>query len=122
MSYGIAASQRTGLNGGGGNSAYATAVLQDSPLLFLKFDEQVGDTVMADSSGNGHDGTYVNSPYLHEFSIIPGSSGRSARFENSTGNSEPTQRQHPLWQLDGFYSDYSHICLFRISGQLSAHG
>ena len=90
MSYGIIASSSSGAGIGGGTSAYASAVMQDNPTLFLKFDETVGSTVATDSSGNGRNGAYVNTPYLHEFSVIPGSTGRSARFENGPGN-EPSQ-------------------------------
>ena len=91
MSFGILASQGAGAGGGSGNSAYATAVMQDSPLVFLQFDETSG-TVAADSSGNGRDGSYDNSPYLGMYSVIPGSSGRSARFENGSGGSGPKQQ------------------------------
>lgn len=85
MSFGITSSQGTGADGGSGSSAYATAVMQDNPTIFLKFDEVSGATA-EDSSGNGHDdGSYIGSPYLQQYSVIPGSTGRSARFENSNG-------------------------------------
>lgn len=83
MSFGITASSTTGLSAGSGNSAYSTAVMEDNPLLFLQFDETSG-TAAADSSGNGHDGTYVNSVMLGNRSVVPGSSGKSAQFENPT--------------------------------------
>jgi hypothetical protein len=38
---------------------YAEAVLTDNPLIFWRLDEESG-TVMADSSGNGHHGTYYD--------------------------------------------------------------
>lgn len=42
---------------------YAAAVLADSPLIYWRLGESSGTTAV-DSSGNGHDGTYQNSPTL----------------------------------------------------------
>lgn len=39
-------------------STYTTAVLADSPKLYLKLDDRDAGLTAADSSGNGHDGTY----------------------------------------------------------------
>lgn len=91
MSFGITASQGVGTGSGSSNSMYANAVLADSPILFLQFDEMSG-TLAADSSGNGRDGTYDNSPYPGMYSVIPGSSGRSVRFENGSGGPGPKQQ------------------------------
>ena len=91
MSFGIIASQGSGSSGGSSNSAYASAVMYDGPILFLQFDEMSG-TIATDSSGNGRNGTYDNSPYLGQYSVIPGSSGRSFRTENGTGGSGPNQQ------------------------------
>lgn len=44
-------------------SAYETAVLADSPAFYFRLGESSG-TVMADSSGGGNNGTYINSPTL----------------------------------------------------------
>jgi hypothetical protein len=41
-------------------SGYADEVLADAPLLFFKFDEEYLDTVAVDSSGNGHNGTFLD--------------------------------------------------------------
>lgn len=63
-----------------GHRQYAAQVLADNPLALYQFDETSG-TVMADSSGNGRDGTYVNSPALGQNNILADDSGYSANFE-----------------------------------------
>src|SRR5262249_2722967 len=52
--------------------ASSSAVLADGPAGYWAFDEQPGATVAGDSTGHGHDGTYVNRPALR----IPGPPGR----------------------------------------------
>ena len=49
--------------------AYDTAVLADSPLVYLRFSETSGTTAN-DSSGNTRTGTYANSPILGTASLI----------------------------------------------------
>lgn len=44
-------------------NSYARAVLKDGPVGYWRLGEAIG-TLAADSSGNAHDGTYVNSPTL----------------------------------------------------------
>jgi hypothetical protein len=51
--------------------AYAAAVLADSPVGYWRLGESSG-TTMTDSSGNGHDGTYVNTPTLGQTGAVPG--------------------------------------------------
>lgn len=43
--------------------SYASQVLADAPLIYWRLGEASG-TVAADASGNGHTGTYLNSPTL----------------------------------------------------------
>ena len=81
MSFGmVAASYFAVAPSGGGSSQYAVQVLADNPLALYQFDETSG-TVMADSSGNGRDGTYVNSPSLGQYNILTDDNGYSANFE-----------------------------------------
>lgn len=70
--------------GGGSDqaSAFATEVLTHSPLGYWKMDEGTGATVMADSSGNSHDGTYSNSPTLGVSGPMTGATG--VTFDGST--------------------------------------
>ena len=58
-------------------SAYAAAVLLDTPLAYWPLTEPSG-TVMADASGNGRDGTYVGAPTLGAASL--GGSAGSVDF------------------------------------------
>lgn len=53
----------------GGGDSYSPEILADSPKLYWKLDETSG-TVAADSSGNGLDGEYINSPVLGELPLI----------------------------------------------------
>lgn len=50
-------------------ASYRDEVLADSPLAYWRLAESSG-TTMVDSSGNGHNGTYVNSPALGAASLI----------------------------------------------------
>jgi len=45
------------------SSDYSAAVLTDNPYLFYRFGESSGD-VATDTTGNAHDGSYVNGPAL----------------------------------------------------------
>ncbi len=81
MSFGaVAASYFTSGGGSGGSSQYANEVLVDGPLAFYAFDETSG-TTMLDSSGNGRDGSYVNSPTLGQYNILTDDDGYSVNFE-----------------------------------------
>lgn len=63
-------------------STFETAVLSDNPYAFYRFGEASGTTAV-DSSGNGRDGTYVNSPTLG----VPGAgagSDTAATFASSS--------------------------------------
>lgn len=87
MSFGaVAASYVAGLGNGSGASLYRAAVLEDNPLAFYKLDELSG-TTMADSSGNGRDGAYINSPHLGQHPILSGDDGYSVDFEADDSNS-----------------------------------
>jgi hypothetical protein len=61
--------------------AYSAAVLADSPVGYWRLGESSG-TTMSDSSGNGHDGTYVNTPTLGQTGAVPGNT--SVLFEANT--------------------------------------
>lgn len=91
MSFGMVAASYFAVAGnGGGDSGYADSVMQDNPLIYLKFDETNG-TVAADASGNGRNGAYNNSPTLGQYSILPGGVGHSFNAENGTGGGPPSQ-------------------------------
>lgn len=84
MNFGITASSYVGTGGNGGNSAYANEVLADNPLLYWRLGEASG-TVAADSSGNGRNGTYVNSPILGYRGLVQGDGDTSTYFSNGSG-------------------------------------
>lgn len=77
--------------GGGGASAYTTAVLADSPVVYLKLDETSGTTA-TDSSGNSHNGTYSAGITLGASSLLTDGTGKAAQFtlHTSTGIAVPT--------------------------------
>lgn len=58
--------------------AYDTAVLLDSPFAYYRLEDTSG-TVMTDSSGNGRNGTFTNSPALAQSGPISG--WRAALFK-----------------------------------------
>jgi hypothetical protein len=60
--------------------SYLATVLADSPLAYWKLDETTG-TNAADSSGNGHAGTYEGSPTLGVAPLI--TTGKSVTFGTS---------------------------------------
>jgi len=65
-------------------SAYAAAVLADSPIAYWRLGESSG-TVANDSSGNGHNGTYNGSPTLGVSpGAITGDSDTAVTFNGST--------------------------------------
>lgn len=61
--------------------SYASEVLSDSPVIFWQLDETSGTTA-ADDSGNGYDGTYVDSPTLDVTGLI--SAGTAVTFDGSS--------------------------------------
>lgn len=95
MSFGATASSYITPTGGGGSSAYAAAVLVDNPLVFYEFDDTSG-TTMVDSSGNGRDGAYINSPSLGMYPILSGSDGHSTGFDG-IANSERAAVSYNSW-------------------------
>jgi Concanavalin A-like lectin/glucanases superfamily len=68
----------------GANSAYATAVLVDHPLVYLRLGEASGIRA-ADSSGNGNDGAYLGSVVLGVAGAIVGDPNTAARFDGNSG-------------------------------------
>ena len=71
---------------------YALTVLSDSPAAYWRLGEASG-TVVHDSSGNGLNGTYVNSPPLGQTGI-PGAIGNTAAsFDNPVGPANPYSAQ-----------------------------
>ena len=61
--------------------AYSTEVLADGPVGYWRLNETSGSTVV-DSSGNGLNGTYINSPSLNQQSRVSG--GASVLFNGTT--------------------------------------
>ena len=51
---------------------YRTTVLADSPTAFWRLGEAPGSTTMADASGNGRSGAYLNSPTLGVAGLVSG--------------------------------------------------
>ena len=47
-----------------GETAWAAAVAAMSPFAWWRMNDAIGSTTMADSSGNGRNGTYVGGPWL----------------------------------------------------------
>jgi hypothetical protein len=60
--------------------SYSAEVLADSPVGYWRLNETSGSTVV-DSSGNGLNGSYINSPTLNQSSAITG--GRSVLFNGT---------------------------------------
>lgn len=64
--------------------SYFTVVMSDGPVAYWRLDETSG-TSAADSSGNGHNGTYVGSPTLGADGVMDDGTGSpSAEFDGST--------------------------------------
>lgn len=64
---------------------YSAEVLADSPLIYWRLGETVGTTA-ADTSGNGHTGTFVNAPSLGVTGLLVGDANKAAGF-TSAGDS-----------------------------------
>lgn len=62
---------------------YEDVILADNPLAFYMLDELAG-TNAADSSGNGYDGTYVNTPTLGAASLLVGGPTAASFVKAST--------------------------------------
>jgi len=54
---------------------YASTVKSDAPDAYLRFEDAIGSTVLADSSGNGHDGVLVGPHELEVDGAFAGSRG-----------------------------------------------
>lgn len=83
MSFGIVASSYVSGAGPSGDSAYATSLLTDAPLVYLAQNDASGTTA-TDISGNGYDGTYSGPVVLDQYAWVTGSTGRATRTD-STG-------------------------------------
>lgn len=66
-------------------AGYAAAVAADAPDAWLRHGDAFGATVAADSSGNGHPGTYAGGVVLGATPLVTGDATTSADFTN--GNS-----------------------------------
>ena len=60
--------------------SYSTLVMSHSPLLYWRLNDASGTTAM-DSSGNGRDGAYVNSPELGAQPLVAGEDVTSVGFD-----------------------------------------
>lgn len=69
--------------GGGGSDTLAAAMMADSPVNAYLLGDASG-SVMVDSSGGGHDGTYVNSPTLGAASLLTSGLGTSVDFNGTS--------------------------------------
>lgn len=63
---------------------YKATVLADSPFTYLRLNETSG-TVAADSSGNGHNGTYSGGVTLNQPGAVTEAGARAAKLDGSTG-------------------------------------
>ncbi len=111
MSFGITASSYVDGPPPLGDSVYANAVLDESPLVYLPFNETSG-TVAVDASGNGHDGYYYDSAILGNYAVTSGSTGRSVRVDY--GDPGGVVIPHDTWMdtaeltiLMPFYDNYN---------------
>lgn len=62
--------------------SYSSEVLADAPLAYYRLGEASG-TTMLDSSGNGRDGTYFNSPGLGTTGLLTGDVDTCVTFDGS---------------------------------------
>lgn len=63
---------------------YAAEVLVDSPFTYLRLNETSG-TAAADSSGNGHAGTYTGTVTLHQTGRIADVGAAAVKLDGSSG-------------------------------------
>lgn len=64
---------------------YSSEVLADSPLAYWRLGEAAPSTTMADSSGNGRDGTYTEDDILGATSLLTGDSDAGINPQGVTG-------------------------------------
>jgi len=60
----------------GGEEAYAEVVLSDEPVAYYRFEEEEGEVVIKDETGNGHDSISMTNAYLGASGFI----GRAVEF------------------------------------------
>jgi concanavalin A-like lectin/glucanase superfamily protein len=65
-------------------SAYAAAILSDSPIAYWRLGES-GGTTAVDRSGHGHNGTYQNNPTLGVAGAIANDTDTAVHFSGSGG-------------------------------------
>lgn len=68
-------------------ASYASSVLADAPLVYLRLGEASGTTA-ADSSGNARDGTYYNAPTLGTPGLLAGDADTCVDFDGSNDYAE----------------------------------
>ncbi len=88
-----------------GGCDYSTPILDLSPLAYYRLDESSGATA-ADSSGNGHDATYFNSPTLEVPSLMVGDSNAAVSFNGSTQYVRRTSTSPALNTLGDFSATF----------------
>lgn len=66
-----------------GGQSYENSVLSDQPVAYWRLGETSGNTAN-DSSGNGHNGTYIGSPALGQGGSLSGDSDAAAAFNGSS--------------------------------------
>lgn len=66
--------------------SYSSEVLADTPIMYYRLGEASG-TVMTDSSGNGRDGTYANSPTLGATGLLTGDADTAVSFASASSQS-----------------------------------
>jgi hypothetical protein len=87
---------------------YDTLILSQSPRAYYKFDETAGSTWI-DSSGNGYNGTHINSPTLGAEGILSNSSGNiygKAAIYNSSLNQSSQENSGVIADNNDFYIEY----------------
>lgn len=73
--------------------SYSSEVLADSPLAYYRMSETSG-TTLVDSSGNGHDGTYVGGVTLNAAGLVATSTDKAANFD---GNNDYARVPEAAW-------------------------
>lgn len=81
--------------------SYSSEVLADSPLMYFRMGESSG-TTMTDSSGNGRNGTYVNSPTLGSTGLLTGDSDTAVTFTGAAGQEATVPDDNSLDGLSAF--------------------
>jgi hypothetical protein len=107
------------------SAGYAQLIAADSPMLYYRFDE-VSGTLVADSSGNGRTGTYVNGVQLAKQGALAGSSDTSVSLDGSNDyislpsgfQSFPNGFTYELWVFPTAVANYQRF-LELANGQAS---